>query len=233
MIVFKTNYGRFNAAEKVEFDKTIYKGVSDARIPGWVYNSFVSKIDQESCDFTYEFKQWVRYNGQHYDILSETDTVHFENDPEDGFSFHIDAVYGGTKYTLSYSNGTMTTKPAGGGEVRDAITDDEARLIINQITQPAFYEPYMVYSLKKNKNEEGSYTMYCKVADESTYELLVTEMGLGSYVGYDQTIYVIMAGKEVDKLEATITLKGTEGTYHITYKYDFEIKDTSDNTNEA
>ena len=231
MIVLKTNYGRYNSAERVEFDTKAYKAVGDARIPGWVYESIFNKITAESCDFVFECRQWLKYKSEVYDISSEKDTVHFDNDPDDGFSFYINAVYDGTAYTLSYNNGTLTTLPAGGSASRDAMTDDEARLAINTLINASGYEPYMVYSLKKQK--DGSFTMYCNVYDESEYEYIVTTVGLGSYVGYDQYIDVVMDGKEVDKLNVNITLKGTSGEYHINYTYDFETTKEANGTDAA
>ena len=230
----KATFSEYNSAEKVEFDKSEYTEVDDARVAKWLDDYLSDVIDEEKVEFTFKMTQRLKANGiNNYNVDSsytETDDVTFEN-RYDNFFYNIEADINGEKVSIEYEYGNQIIN-IDGEERKVSQSDSEARNFIESLMNSAEFETARVWNI--TKIGANRYKIELSIFDDDDYKQLMKEAG----VGYESTtvfVEVEMDGEDVKAIKTTITVKGrnnyvtnTRPLYDCTYTLETYLNIVSD-----
>jgi len=206
-------YSEYNAAEKVEFDKSQYREVDDARIAGWVYGYLNDVIDEEEVSFDLKVEQKVKLGAKVLSSYGETDAVNLRN--KNGiFTYEIDAKISGQSVTIDYASGNQMIN-TGGKTQTVAQSELEAIAFIKSLMNVVDYKPLLVEDITKTGN--NLYTVNLTIHDLNEYKNLMRSLN-DNYQSNITYIIVEMDEEEVKSIESYIEIKGYTYTYIATSK---------------
>ena len=206
-------YSEYNAAEKVEFDKSQYREVDDARIAGWVYGYLNDVIDEEDVSFDLKVEQKVKLGTKALSSYKETDAVNFRN--KNGiFTYEIDAKISGQSATIDYASGNQMIN-TGGKTQTVAQSELEAIAFIKSLMNIVDYKPLLVEDITKTGN--NLYKVNLTIHDLNEYKNLMRSLN-DNYQSNITYIIVEMDEEEVKSIESYIEIQGYTYTYIATSK---------------
>ena len=164
--------------------------------------------ERENGSFTLSLTQLTRSStSPNSSTYKETDEVTF-GEGESGYFYDIEATVSGTKYDISYKDGTQTIKTSSKTQNK-AQTEKEARDYIKSLINSAGYTQNIVTAIEKRGN--GVYRFTCN-PNTQTYETYYANMG-GTFKSATQTITVTITDDQRTKIQSAVTAQGSVINY--------------------
>ena len=198
-------YSAYNSVvpETDNLNPAYYKEVADVRLADGIQYMIEDFQNRRSGRFTLEVTQ---DNGKA--TYSEESIVRFGTS---GGKYHyeIEAEIEGKDRDITYSNGEKITVN-NGKEKKEKQSDAEARSFINGLINSANYNAVYVEDIVETG--KGIYKITLDISNVEQYKDLLG----GAYLNADQTIYVTIKRKKIDKIESHVTINYYGGELNVT-----------------
>lgn len=198
-------YFNFNSARSSEglIKTEEYTEVADVRVISDVADGLDKIKDATKGEFVLELSETYDMFGEKTTSL-EKDTVKYG--VENGaYYFDLTSVVDGEEAKISYRGGTYTVIQ-GGSTQTSSITDDSARLVVNNlIDNSSSYVTYGVTDVKKES--DGVYLLKITHKDISAYKESMKDSGI-DLKSVTQEVKVTFTDGDLTRLENAMTLSG-------------------------
>ena len=204
------DFSKYDAAvrQTEQLNTENYTKVEDIRLLKQVEAMLEEMTERENGSFTLSLTQLTRSStSPNSSTYKETDEVTF-GEGESGYFYDIDATVSGTKYDISYKDGTQTIKTSSKTQNK-AQTEKEARDYIKSLINSAGYAQNIVTAIEKRGN--GVYRFTCN-PNTQTYETYYANMG-GTFKSATQTITVTITDDQLTKIQSAVTAQGSVINY--------------------
>lgn len=178
----------------------------------------------DSVKFTSVIEQNIKVAGTNQDF-KETDKVTSSTDEEGKYSFSIHSKidYGTgseTDVTITYKDGSMTTKVPDFGSQSQEITDSAAKIYLGTLLDPLSLTSVYPSEIKEG---EGDYTHTFVISspDLSAFETLYGQLGATTNIKGSAEVFVVYKNGTVTAMKCNLTvtakIEGQTLTQKITY----------------